>query len=138
MSLATVHSAEEQYDRAEREARRALAITEQASTSAVRQAAIVGVLGRILTRTGRAAEAEPLLRQTLATVEQKLPPHSNATASALGALGECLAAEHRYGEAEPLLKESYAILRQLHVPQSPALEEARQRLLQVSAHAHQQ
>jgi serine/threonine protein kinase/tetratricopeptide (TPR) repeat protein len=138
MSLATVHSAEEQYDRAEREARRALAITEQASTSAVRQAAIVGVLGRILTRTGRTAEAEPLLRQTLATVEQKLPPHSNATASALGALGECLAAEHRYGEAEPLLKESYAILRQLHVPQSPALEEARQRLLQVSAHAHQQ
>ena len=137
MSLANVHFAEEQYDGAEREARRALAITEKASTSVVRQAAIGGVLGRVLTRTGRTAEAEPLLRQALATVTQKLPPRSNPRAAALGALGECLAAEKRYGEAEPLLNESYAILQQLHVPHSPVLDEARQRLLQVSALAHQ-
>jgi hypothetical protein len=79
--------------------------------------------------TGRAREAEPLLRDALAVLEPRVPRKSNPMATMLGNLGDCLAAQARYAEAEPLLNESYTILKAVNVPQSPGLDEARQRLV---------
>jgi len=113
------------FDGAEQEARKAVAIAEKSHT----YARASGMLGRILSTTGRAREAEPLLREALALLEPRVPRQSNPMATILGNLGDCLAAQARYAEAEPLLNESYTILKAVHLPQSPMLDEARQRLV---------
>ena len=64
-----------------------------------------------LTRTGRAKEAEPLLREALARAEKISPPGGVAIANAEGALGECLTAQHRFAAAEPLVLHSYEALK---------------------------
>ncbi|MEP7249743.1 MAG: protein kinase [Spartobacteria bacterium] len=65
------------------------------------------VLGLSLTRSGRAAEAEPLLRAAL--VEGKAVPAARLAliGNLEGALGECLLAEKNFSEAEPLLRLSH-------------------------------
>jgi tetratricopeptide (TPR) repeat protein len=128
-SLATAYYYEGRYDLAEQDARKALEIAEKSSKASHTYARASGMLGRILSTTGRAREAEPLLREALAVLEQRVPRKSNPMATMLGNLGECLAAQARYAEAEPLLNESYTILKAVHVPQSPVLDEARQRLV---------
>jgi serine/threonine-protein kinase len=128
-SLATAHYYEGRYDLAEQEARKALAIAEKSSKTSHIYARASGMLGRILTTTGRAPEAEPLLREALAVLEPRVPRQSNPMAIMLGNLGECLAAQGRNAEAEPLLNESYTILKAVHVRESPVLDEARQRLV---------
>jgi serine/threonine-protein kinase len=128
-SLATAHYYEGRYDLAEQEARKALAIAEKSSKTSHTYARASAILGRILTTTGRASEAEPLLRDVLAVLEPRVPRQSNPMATMLGNLGDCLAAQARYAEAELRLNESYTILKVVNVPQSPGLDEARQRLV---------
>jgi serine/threonine-protein kinase len=128
-SLATAHYYEGRYDLAEQEARKALAIAEKSSKASHTYARASGMLGRVLSTTGRAREAEPLLREALAVLEPRVPRQSNPMATMLGNLGDCLAAQTRYAEAEPLLNESYTILKAVHVHESPVLDEARQRLV---------
>jgi eukaryotic-like serine/threonine-protein kinase len=128
-SLATAYYYEGRYDLAEQDARKALAIAEKSSKASHTYARASAILGRILTITGRASEAEPLLRDALAVLEPRVPRQSNPMATMLGNLGDCLVAQARYAEAEPLLNESYTILKAVNVPQSPGLDEARQRLV---------
>jgi eukaryotic-like serine/threonine-protein kinase len=128
-SLATAYYYESRYDLAEQNARKALVIAEKSSKTSHTYARASGILGRILSTTGRALEAEPLLRDALAVLEPRVPRQSNPMATMLGNLGDCLAAQARYAEAEPLLNESYIIFKTVHVPQSPVLDEARQRLV---------
>ncbi|MGB8506861.1 MAG: serine/threonine-protein kinase [Pyrinomonadaceae bacterium] len=68
-------------------------------------------LGMALTRTGRAKEAEPLVREALGRARQVFPEGDLATAIAEGSLGECLTARHKFAEAEPLILHSYETLR---------------------------
>ena len=132
-SLATAHYYEGRYDLAEQDARAALTIVEKIPKGSHYYAGVSVALGRILNKTGRSREAEPLMRQALAIREQKSPRLSNYVAIALGSLGECLTTQKRYAEAEPLLNESYQTLSSLHVPQSPVLKEARERLASLYA-----
>ena len=121
---------EGRYDRAEQEARKAFAMAQKLPKSSHYYRGAEVALGRVLNRTGRSLEAEPLLREALAVHEGTVPRRSSTMAfTLLGSLGECLATEKRYAEAEPLLKESYETLTALQVPQSPMLDEARQRLV---------
>ncbi len=127
LSLAVSRYYQAKYKAAERDARRALEIVGKlANDSHYHQTAYI-TLGLILTKTGRAQQAEPLLRDVFALAKQK-SRRPNDVAAAAGALGDCLAEQKRYAEAEPLLTESYQTLKSLHVPQSPVLSEARQRL----------
>jgi tetratricopeptide (TPR) repeat protein len=65
--------------------------------------AILQKLGGCMLRNGRAAEAEPLLREGLSkTIEYNGEGHYYSHA-ARGWLGECLVAMKKYEEAEPLL-----------------------------------
>ena len=67
--------------------------------------------GRHLTREGRAAEAEPLLRRVLESRTARLGPQDPRTSQAQVRLGACLAALGRAAEAGPLLEAGYARLR---------------------------
>ena len=77
--------------------------------------------------TGRAQQAEPMLRQALDMRLGKMPKNSNPIAIAQGALGQCLTVQKRYAEAESLLKESYETLKATQVSGSPILVKAAQR-----------
>ena len=62
------------------------------------------LLGLCLTRTGQAAEGEPLLRTALADgVQVDRFEFEHTCGNLESALGECLLAQKRYAEAEPLL-----------------------------------
>lgn len=65
------------------------------------------MLGVSLTRTGRAAEGEPLLRTALAHCNAPDPIYSYAYGDVETALGDCLFAQKRYADAAPLLMEGY-------------------------------
>ena len=70
------------------------------------------ILGTALTRTGRAAEAEPVLREGLSNGKHWKPaPPDRVLGNPETALGECLLAMRRYAEAEPLLLQGYAELK---------------------------
>ncbi len=128
--LAYAYYYEGRYDRAEQEARKAFAIAEKLPKASHVYTGAAVVLGRVLNRTGRPLEAEPLLREALANHQGTIPRRSSTMAYLLlGSLGECLMTEKRYADAEPLLKESYETLAAVQVSNSPMLEEARQRLV---------
>jgi hypothetical protein len=65
-------------------------------------------MGEILTATGRASEAEALLREVLEAQRQPASARSAKFASAAAALGACLVAQERFAEAESILLESHA------------------------------
>lgn len=90
---------------------------------------LLNYLGLALTRTGRAKEAEPLLRQALDWHRGRAPRKVADIAVAEGALGECLSAQARYGEAEPLLLESYEALKNLQGTDDPEIKLALRRLV---------
>jgi tetratricopeptide (TPR) repeat protein len=128
--LAYAYYYEGRYDRAEQEARKAFAIAEKLPKGSHVYTGAAVALGRILNRTGRPLEAEPLLRDALANHGATIPRRSSTMAyTLLGSLGECLTTQKRYADAEPLLKESYETLAVVQVPNSPMLAEARQRLV---------
>ena len=63
-------------------------------------------VGLGLMQTGRANDAEALLRENVAATK-KLTPQDVFVASAESALGECLTEELKFAEAEPLIVNSY-------------------------------
>jgi tetratricopeptide (TPR) repeat protein len=69
-------------------------------------------VGYYLHRRGRYAEAEPLLKQTLAITEQELGPTHLDTTRNLNILGSLYQDQGRFSEAEPLLKQALAITEQ--------------------------
>jgi eukaryotic-like serine/threonine-protein kinase len=126
--LAMTYYRQGRFDLAEQNARAAMAIAEALPKGSHYYVRAATALGLVLTRAGRASQAEPLLREVLATLEATRPRQSYVVAMALGALGECLTAERRYAEAEPLLIESRDTLQSIQVPASPDLGLARHRL----------
>jgi eukaryotic-like serine/threonine-protein kinase len=100
------------YVQAEERANGSLSILKQLHPEgSPRYLACWRLLGRIMSRTGRAAEAEPLLRKVLDQQTRSLPEGNNQIASTKGALGECLTAQKRYPEAETLLLDDYNTLK---------------------------
>jgi tetratricopeptide (TPR) repeat protein len=92
-------------------------------------AILLAHLGLSLTRTGRAVEAEPLLRRALGWHRGNAPGSPGNIAMAESALGECLTAQARYDEAEPLLLESYENLKSLTGTDAPGTKLALRRLV---------
>ena len=127
-SLAWAYYYDGKYDLAEEAADNAHKIVETLPNGSHYRAGVYGPLGLSLNKTGRSKEAERLLREALASLQQNTPRHSYPIALALGNLGECLTDQKRYAEAEPFLIESYETIKSIHVPQSPMLREAAQRL----------
>lgn len=76
-------------------------------------------LGMSLTRTGRAIEAEPLVREALTRAEKDFPKGDWRIAVAEGTLGECLTGLGQFGEAEPLIVRSYEDLKKAHESRPP-------------------
>ncbi|HEX8141097.1 MAG TPA: tetratricopeptide repeat protein [Pyrinomonadaceae bacterium] len=85
--------------------------------------------GLALTHTGRAKEAEPLLRKALDQHTGNDPRHVDVIAASQGALGECLTAQARYSAAEPLLLESYENLKTSAGADDPGTKLALRRLV---------
>ena len=128
LSLATSRYYQGRYDLAQEDLGKAQKIiAAKIPKGANSYAAAQELQGRILCKTGRPREAEPVLRDALATRRQRSHRPLDV-ALAAGSLGECLLAQKRYAEAEPLLVASYQTLQSLQVPRSPALKEARGRL----------
>ncbi len=65
---------------------------------------------------GRTAEAEPLLKRSLAIDEKTLGPEHPEMATSLNELALLYQAQGRYAEAEPLHKRALAIVRRRSVP----------------------
>jgi serine/threonine-protein kinase len=103
----------EDYPKAEAEFRAAQAIVRSSLVPIGEQDHVGGevTLALAMTRDGKAAEAEPMLRESLKLAKAN---HLIGTASpenVSAALGECLFAQKRYAEAEPLLLSGYAGLK---------------------------
>ncbi len=87
------------------------------------------ILGIALTRTGRAAEAESILRKAASDGKSWKPaPAEQSLGNPEAALGECLLALKRYAEAEPLLVASYDDLQKRLGLQNPSTTQAGERL----------
>jgi tetratricopeptide (TPR) repeat protein len=69
----------------------------------------------------RYAEAEPLLRRSLAIYERTLGPDDPAVATSLNSLARLYHDEGRYAEAEPLVRRSLGIREKALGPGDPAL-----------------
>src|SRR5262249_24757528 len=99
-----------------------------------RVASLLTELGESILEQGRAAEAEPLLREALQIREAKQPQTwmRFATQSLLGA---CLTAQKRYAEAEPRVVEGYegmqARARAMPADARTTLTAARERVAQL-------
>lgn len=63
-------------------------------------------VGLALTRSGKAREGEPYLRQSVELARVHLAPGDVTTPAMESALGECLTAQKKFAEAEPLLVQS--------------------------------
>jgi tetratricopeptide (TPR) repeat protein len=88
-------------------------------------------LGYILTSTGKPAQAEPLLRESLMIRKGTNPKGHYTIAEAMGILGDCLIKQRRYQEAESLLIESDEGLRATMVERNPRRVQSRQRLVKL-------
>jgi hypothetical protein len=86
-------------------------------------------LGLALTRTERAKEGEPLMRESLEWVRKAAPQDLPKIAAGEGALGECLSVQARYSEAEPLLLQSYESMKNLMAADSPGIKLALHRIV---------
>jgi hypothetical protein len=86
-------------------------------------------LGEALTANGKAAEAEPLLREALASRREVLPKGDWLTANAESLLGGCLTVQAHYAEAEPLLLQGHDGLAAAKGTPPDRLRDARQRLI---------
>ncbi|WP_420454547.1 tetratricopeptide repeat protein [Rubrivirga sp.] len=82
-----------------------------------------------LVRTGRPAEAEPLLREALAALRSETAArHDRAVLHATTALGACLAAQGRARAAAPFLREVTEITEAHYGSANPRTREARRQL----------
>ncbi len=120
---------------AEVEARQALEILAAAVPSdSVGFIAPQGLLGSILVESGRAAEAEPLLREALAGAERSGNPFLHGAIQS--ALGECLLALDRRAEAALLLRDGYRELLAAAGAENPYTRQAAERLARFGATRH--
>ena len=87
-------------------------------------------LGRLLLEQGRAAEAEPVLREALA-IWKDYPPAQRQPDLAItqGLLGGCLIAMGNLADAETFLEPSLGVLRRTFGEQHRYTEEVRQWLI---------
>jgi serine/threonine protein kinase len=83
----------------------------------------------IISKSGRPAEAEVILRDAIGRFEIAAPQGHLVIAIARSIRGECLVALQRYDEAEPLLIESYQILQTSQGPHNPRTKVALRRLV---------
>lgn len=112
------------YDDAEQALRRALHIREASgATNELARAKTQDVLGNLLVRSGRAAEAEPLHRSALSTFERVAGADSELVATSCQFLSTCAAALGHWDEARALNQRSVALYRKL-VPPSLSLATA--------------
>ena len=68
-------------------------------------------LALAMTRDGKAAEAEPMLRESLKLAKANHLGGAASPENVSAALGECLLAQKRYAEAEPFFLSGYAALK---------------------------
>ena len=87
------------------------------------------VQGLIYSQTGRADEAEKLLREAVRIRTENMPETHFLRATANGALGELLTAQKRFPEAEPFLLRSHESLKRSQTANSPRTRLALQRLV---------
>ncbi|HXU33168.1 MAG TPA: protein kinase [Thermoanaerobaculia bacterium] len=85
-------------------------------------------IGLAQTRDGRAATAEPLLRQALTNLRARVPENRFRLANAESVYGECLLALGRRAEAEPLLRGSLSTLAEVRGKASIYTREAQVRV----------
>ena len=83
------------------------------------QAAGYSILGGVLLKQARYADAEGLFRQALEIYEKRSGPNSVNVASALNNLALVLERQADYAGAEVLLRRAYAILQKAHGPNDP-------------------
>jgi serine/threonine-protein kinase len=83
----------------------------------------------IISKSGRPAEAEVILRDAIERIEIAAPQWHLVTAIARSIRGECLVALRRYDEAEPLLIESYQMLKTSQGAHNPRTRDALRRLI---------
>jgi tetratricopeptide (TPR) repeat protein len=112
-TLGWLYFQREDYPKAEAELAPSLAIVRSSLVPKGEQDYLGGTvtLALAMTRDGKAAEAEPMLREGLKLAKAN---HLGGTASpenVSAALGECLLDQKRYAEAEPLLLSGYAALK---------------------------
>lgn len=75
---------------------------DDASNAALRRASLLAALGALLSRLGRCAEAEPLLREAVAVQRERLGRIHVETLASTSALADLLESCHRANEAEAL------------------------------------
>src|SRR5262249_40016527 len=88
-------------------------------------------LGTTLCETGRAVEAESLLREGAEMRRKSLPKGHALIADTESLLGACLSALGRYAEAEPLLLSSYEALKSAQGVRPAVLRRAVDRIIQL-------
>jgi tetratricopeptide (TPR) repeat protein len=71
-------------------------------------------VGLARTRTGKAKDGEPFLREAVKIQSVAPAQESAGLAAAKSSLGECLTAQRQFAEAEALLKDAYESLKNLH------------------------
>jgi hypothetical protein len=86
------------------------------------------VQGLIYSQTGRTAEAETLLRESVRIRAENVPETHFLRATANGALGEFLTTQARFPEAEQFLLASYESLKKSQAENSPRTRLALERL----------
>jgi len=92
-------------------------------------------LGMILTNTGRAAEAKPLLEKAIAMSGERFGVNDWRTGEAQLALGLCLDALGQPDKAEPILREAAEKIVAQRKAQPRLASQAERSLAQVHAHA---
>ena len=114
--LAWLHFLDGDYPRAEVEMRASQALVESSMITKADQDYVAGrvLLALAMTRDGKAAEAEPILRENLELAKANHLRGNALPDNVSAAIGECLLAQKRYAEAEPLLLDSYHHPRPCH------------------------
>jgi serine/threonine protein kinase/Tfp pilus assembly protein PilF len=111
-NLIAGHENLKQYDRAEPWRRKWLAVVKaQSGEGSAAHAGELASLGLNLIRQKKWADAEPILRDSLAVRERKLPDDWR-TFNTRSLLGEALLGQKKYAEAEPLLRQGYVGLKE--------------------------
>ncbi len=119
------------YDEAERLHGDALALKRRLGASPSAVASSLNNLGLTLSERGRYADAEPLLREAIATWSEHDGPASEYVAVGLNNLASILRQQGRLGDAVPVLEQAIAIRRQRFGNGHPALAQALGHLGQV-------
>ncbi len=109
-----------QYDAAEQELRRALALTEaRVPPDPVEVAQLLRDLFNLEFRRGRFTAAEPLIRRALGILERELGPLHPTYAQGLNNLGNLFAEQQHYGESAATYDRAIALLEHAFGPDHP-------------------